>query len=289
LANRFQNVLVALVVVSTVFSVHGQRADITIGTQSEDSRSAVGLLGPVRSVLTVEKRDTGAGYAETLSTIARTYDRNGAAIETLIHHADIGLNSQHLVALDNSSIYVYGPSGQLDKVTHYDPDGSVRGRIEYRYDSAGRLIERSTYAGAKELFDKEVITYPTRWQCLEKRETYHDGRVLPGYQWLSTFNDKGRLIERRTLKPDGSLSERNVYSYDAKGNVKKSEYYDGNNVYRWSHVFSYKFDNRGNWVEKKAVQVLPGRDSKANDSDNDKAPLMTYRVITYFDVTRNPQ
>ena len=111
-----------------------------------------------------------------------------------------------------------------------------------------------------------------------------EGRVIPGYQWLSTFNNKGQLIESRTIKPDGSPGERIVYSYDHKGNVEKTASYDERNVYRATHVF-YKFDRRGNWIEKKDVQLVPGQDSKTND----RAPLMTYRVITYFDVIRTHQ
>lgn len=276
--NRFKNALVMLLVVSFGFSVHGQQPPVSIGTERLDSRSAAGLVGAVRSVLTVERRNTGAGYAETLSTAVSTYDRDGAAVERLVHDADIALQSQELIALDHSSIYVYGPGGQVDKLVHYDPDGSVRGRIEYRYDSTGRLVERNIYVGTKELIQKGVISYPAQWQSLEKTESYRDGRVLPGHQWLSIFNNKGQLIEGRMLKPDGSPEQKVVYSYDDQGKLNKAAEYDERNVYRWAHLFSYKFDSRGNWVEKKTVQILPSKDAKLDD----RSALMTYRVITYF-------
>jgi len=234
-------------------------------------------VGPVRAVLTVEKRDAG-GYVETLRTATDTYDQNGEALETLVHDADIELHSQQIVAIDHSSIYVYSPNGQLAKIIHYDPDGSMRGRIEYRYDSAGRPIERKTYVGAKELFHRGVISYPSPWESLEKTESYDGGRIIPGNQWLSTFNNKGQLIENLTLKADGSPDQKVIYSYDDKGNVKKEAHYDGRNVYRWANLFSYKFDRQGNWVERKDVRVLPGKESKPND----RAWMMTYRVITYF-------
>ena len=94
--NRFKNALVMLLVVSFGFSVYGQRSLVTVGTERLDSRSAAGLVGAVRSVLTVEKRDTGAGYVETLSTASYTYDQDGAAVEILVHNADIELHSQQL-------------------------------------------------------------------------------------------------------------------------------------------------------------------------------------------------
>jgi hypothetical protein len=122
------------------------------------------------------------------------------------------------------------------------------------------------------------MTYPSQWQSLEKTESYENKRVIPGYQWLSTFNHDGQLIESLTLNPDGLPDHKIIYGYDDKGNVKKEAHYNGQNVYRWAHLFSYKFDSHGNWVERKDVQVLPGKDSKPNE----RPWLMTYRVITYF-------
>jgi YD repeat-containing protein len=259
-----KNTLITLLAVSFIFSVNGQQLLTLIGTERLESRRADGLVGPVRAVLTVEKRDAG-DYVETLRTATDTYDQNGEALETLVHYADIELHKQQIVAIDHSSIYDYSPNGQLAKIIHYDPDGSMGGRIEYRYDSAGRLIERKTYVVAKELFHRGVISYPSQWESLEKTESYDGGRVIPGNQWLSTFNNKGQLIENLTLKPDGSPDQKVIYSYDDKGNVK-------------ADLFSYKFDRQGNWVERKDVRVLPGKESKPND----KAWMMTYRVITYF-------
>lgn len=276
LVNRLKDALITFLAVSFL-SINGQQPSILIGAERLESRRAVGLVGPVRAVLTVEKRDAGV-YVETLRTATDMYDQNGAAVETLVHNADIELHSHQIVALDHSSIYVYGPNGQLTKILDYDPDGSDRGRIEYRYDSEDRLIERKTYVGAKELVHRGVTSYPSQWQSLEKTESYDGRRVSPGNQWLSTFNNKRQLIESLTLNSDGTPDQKVIYSYDDKGNVKKEAHYDGRNVYRWADLFSYKFDRNGNWVERKDVRVLPGKDSKSSD----RAWMMTYRVITYF-------
>lgn len=272
-----RKILAVLLTVSFVFPVFGQQPSVLIGAEKLDSRKDAGLVGAVRSVLSVEKRDYG-GYVKTFSTISYSYDRDGAAIESLSHNADIEIHSQQIVALDHSSIYVYNQKGQLEKIAHYDPDGSDRGRIEYRYDSEGRLIERKTYVGAKELFHKGIITYPAKLQSLEKTDSYHEGRVVPGYQLLSTFNEKGELIERLTLKHDGSPDHKIIYSYDDKGNLTKEAHYNEKNVYSWAHLYSYKFDNRGNWVERKDMYTQPDREAKSDD----RAWMMTYRVITYY-------
>jgi YD repeat-containing protein len=259
------------------FPLHGQGDSILIGTEKLNSRREAGLVGPVRSLLTVEKREED-GYVRTLSTIVSTYERNGAAIETLFHDADIEMHSQQIVAIDHSSIYFYNAIGQVEKVVHYDPDGSDRGQVEYRYDLQGRLIERKTYVGAKELFDIDLISYPAKLRSLEKRQSYDGGRVTPGYQWLSIFNEKGELVEKLTLKPDGSPDSKIIYSYDPRGNVTKEAHYDEKNAYRRAHIFLYKFDDRGNWVERKDIVTLPDQKLKTDE----KAWMMTYRVITYY-------
>lgn len=98
-----KNTLITLLAVSSIFSVNGQQLPTLIGTERLESRRADGLVGPVRAVLTVEKRDAG-GYVETLRTATDTYDQNGEALETLVHDADIELHSQQIVAIDHSSI-----------------------------------------------------------------------------------------------------------------------------------------------------------------------------------------
>lgn len=271
------NVLTILLAFTFLFPVHGQQPSVSIGAEKLDSRKEAGLRGLVRSVLTVEKRDVG-GYVQTFRTATDAYDKNGAAIESLSHNADIEIHSQKIVALDHSSVYIYDSKGKLEKIVHHDPDGSDRGRIEYRYDSEGRLIERKTYVGAKELFHKGSITYPAKLKSLEKTESYHEGRVIPGYQLLSTFSKQGQLIERLTLKHDGSPDHKIIYTYDDRGNLKKEAHYNEKNVHSWAHSYSYKFDNRGNWIERKDMYSQPDREAKPDDT----AWMMTYRVITYY-------
>ena len=250
-----------------------------LGTEQVFSRSLAGLVGPVRTVLTVDKRDMG-GFAKTFNTVVDSYDIKGVAVDSMIHNTDIEIHSGELVRLDYSFYYLYDSSGKLIRMTRYMPNGSPSIREEYLYDHSGRLVEINQYSGEKTVLQKRVITYePEKRQTTVKWSMYYDQGKEPSVLIIVyTFNSKGQAIERTSLNADRSLTHRIVYSYDDRGNLSREAHYHGKNEYGWTNFYAYKLDSKGNWVEREERYTETNREPNPAD----EARTVTYRVITYY-------
>ncbi len=244
------------------------------------SRSQAGLVGSVKTVLTVEKRDMG-GSAKTFDTVVDSYDIKGAAVDSMIHNADVEIHSGKLVRLDYSFYYLYDSSGKLLKMTRYMPNGSRSIRDEYLYNHSGRLVEINQYfSGEKTVLEKRGITYePEKRQTIVKWSMYHDQGKEPSILIIVyTFNSKGQAVERTSLNAARSLTHRIVYSYDDRGNLSREAHYNGKNEYGWTNFYTYKLDVKGNWIEREERYTETDREPKPDD----EARTVTYRVITYY-------
>jgi hypothetical protein len=252
---------------------------VPMGTELMYSREHAGLIGHVRAVLTVEKRDEG-GFVRTFSTTTDTFNPKGAAIEKLSHHADIEIHSGKLVRLDYTDIYAYDSAGKLFQVVTYDPDGSYRQKIRFIYDAKGRLFEEIAYGQGDTMFSKSIYTYD-----VEKRSTtmmlttYYEGRVIPPSKSVFTYNAKGQWIKRMVYDSKGAITDNTAFDYDEKGNLVKETRYDEKGAYSYAHTFSYKFDSHGNWIERQMTYTQLGENGKAISQSD----MVTYRVITYYE------
>jgi hypothetical protein len=273
-----KKLLIVLLTIASFVSIKAQEPTL-LGTEQIFSLSQSKLIGSVRTVLSVQKRDIG-GIAKTFSTVTDSYDLKGTAVESLFHQAEVEIHSGKLVRLDQSSYYFYDLKGKLVKRLHYEPDGSAKGKDEYTYDNSGRLVEIIRYSGEKTLLEKNIITYePERRQTTVKRYFYYDKDREPSIIFfVYTFNEKGQAVEQTTLKADRSLNHRVKYYYDEKDNLVKEATYNEKDVYTGTHQYTYKFDIRGNWVERVDIYTKPNGENDLEDN----AWMVTYRVITYY-------
>jgi hypothetical protein len=267
-----KRVFLILGIIVTATSVSAQEPTLT-GTEQLFSRSYGGWVGPVRTVLSVSKRPA-EGFVKTFDTTTFTFDPNGALANSLYHYADIEIHSGKLVPLDSSQSYVYGSDKKLIRVVRYEPDGTMTGKVEYRYDPKGRLTEITNYSRNGAVSEKSTLSYePAKRQTTVAWVTYF-GKPSTKY-FVYTFDSKGQAIERTTLNDDHSLYHRITYSFDAKGTLSREEHYDEKNVYSWAQIYTYKFDAKGNWFERENMYTQPDREPTLD--------MVTYRVITYYD------
>jgi hypothetical protein len=242
-----------------------QRLRVPMGAELMYSREQAGLIGPVRTVVTVEKRDEG-GFVRTFGTSAETYNLQGAAIEKISHSADIEIHSGKLVRLDYTDIYVYDSAGKLSQMVTYDPDGSFRQKLVFTYDGSGRLSEEKAYSREGNLFSKSVYAYDS-----EKRTStmmlsiYIENRVIPSKS-IFTYNAKGQWVKRLVYDSTGAVTDNTAFENDGRGNLIKETRYDKKGEPSYACNYSYKFDSRGNWIEK--------QDSCTR--------VVTFRVVTYY-------
>ena len=74
---------------------------------------------------------------------------------------------------------------------------------------------------------------------------------------LLSYNEKGQRTKRtefgRNDKPDGVVT----FDYDGNGNFIKAS---NCCKYTYSHSYTYKFDNQGNWSEQQNTYSQPNKE-----------------------------
>jgi hypothetical protein len=264
-------ILIISLIISTL-PISGVHDPTLAGTEQIFSRTYLGLVGPVRTVLTVSKRPE-ATSARTFSTTTETFEPNGAINETLYHSADIEHHSGKLVSLDSSRSYEYDSNRKLIRSLQSSPDGSYSSREEFRYDPAGRLTEIRVIEKSGTITEKSLLAYDhVKRQTTVTWLTYY-GKPATTY-FVYTFDPKGRATERTTLNADRSLNHRIVFSYHSNGNLAKEVHFNERNESVWGHIYSYKLDAKGNWFEQEKLYTQSDREPSID--------MVTYRVITYY-------
>lgn len=113
--------------------------------------------------------------------------------------------------------YYFDVNGYSLGWNEYNREKQLTGRTAYLNDKNGNRIERTIYMG----------------QQMTKREA-------------SRF-ENNRKVEEQSFAPNGMMTEKRVYKYDAAGNNSEMEFYnrDGELIQR----YLYKYDENGNRIE----------------------------------------
>jgi TonB family protein len=94
----------------------------------------------------------------------------------------------------------------------------------------------------------------------------------------TTYDQKGNRVDNAYfLNAGGSLTGREVYKYDARGNIMEMTLHDEGGSLIAKEVYTYEFDAVGNWVKMTtAVAVIEGGKVTFEPSE------VTYRTISYY-------
>lgn len=111
--------------------------------------------------------------------------------------------------------------------------------------------------------------------------TLKEGRVVEGQRKVletATYDIKGAKIDNQYfLSAGGSLTGKEVYKYDDKGNITEMALYNGDGSLLSKEVYQYEFDALGNWTKMTtSVAVLEGGRVTYEPSE------VTYRMIAYY-------
>jgi hypothetical protein len=230
-----------------------------------------GVVGPVRTVLAVEKRDVSP-----FDTTAETYGSEGRRVESLVHSSDREIHSGQIVRLDTKVKYIYDREGKLIKEvgSGLEDPNREHDMVSYVYDRNGRLSEETVLHGDKP-FIKTLFTYePEKRTVTALTTTYIEGRIVGPDKAVLVYNDKGQWIKRTIFRSNGSLNAISEFSYDERGNLAKETRYGDNGKYSYASIFTHKYDTRGNWFERHEMNF---------ESEAKKTPdwMVVYRVIAY--------
>jgi YD repeat-containing protein len=173
------------------------------------------------------------------------------------------------------------PSERSTRTTRYESDGR---RIEWiRYDAAGKVKDRTTYAYTPKGVLSE-LRYSGANSVLETRSTFvFDGRGLRTEianldakgaikdKTTSVYDGRGREVEATRTAADGAVLERVVYGYDAKDRVSEESHYDGTGAP--TKVVRYVYDDHGHPTAETSYDghgATTAKETWSNDDDGNK-------------------
>jgi len=267
---------ILMAVLSPMLSL-AQRVPSPAGMWCQYCKPQEVVVGPVRTVLSVEKREESP-----FGTVVETYDAQGRRIETLSHSSNREIHSGQIVRLDSKIIYLYDSKARLVKHISYSVEqpGEGRDSLTFVYDESGRLKEETTLYGDGTPFLKSVFSYePEKRTVIAMTTCYVEGRVIPPFKAVLIYDDKGQWIKKSMFRADGSPDGIAEFSYDKRGYLIKETRYDDDGKYSFAHMFTYKYDANGNWFERLDTYTQIDKDTGKPTSE---PWMMMYRVITYF-------
>src|SRR5262245_9539528 len=132
------------------------------------------LKGPVKTVIIERQRvsqATGQALTGNISILPKeklSFDKEGRITEELLYVSGDQLFSR--------VVYEY-PNEGTEAQTSFKQDGSVEAKvtIKYKYDSAGRVIETSTFNSDGHLRTRSATTYDSQGRFLEGSKFNGDG------------------------------------------------------------------------------------------------------------------
>ncbi|MDY3319854.1 hypothetical protein PG593_10860 [Riemerella anatipestifer] len=219
-------------------------------------------------------RRNGIGYDEF-----NTYNEQGKIQERSILIWNDFTKKDEVILIEK---YHYHKDTSLVKTERFDISGEKYGEIENLYNQSNLLEKTITHSfeNGKEVFKQNVSFYKIfeYGSKSEKAKVYgydeasKDFKLI--YTEISTFDDRQNLKEKKLIDPKNEVYEINDYvynenqqvieknqklrfpskinySYNSNKDIEKwtytSEDYKGETVY----TYTYKYDDKGNWIEKK--------------------------------------
>jgi YD repeat-containing protein len=225
------------------------------------------VKGPVHTVLTIKQK--GEYVFDTTVVI---YDKKGRIVESLSSNANIEDHSGELVRGGGKEINTYDGTGKVVRVSKFEPGGELLAFDRYIYDDKGRLIEITFFNAKGESTGWERINYSPNKKELEVTWIYLPLPISPQVPstWRSTltYDEKGRWTKRTEFR-NGEWTT--GFEYDKAGAFVK-DIHNG-----WNHTYTYKYDGRGNWIER--VRTYHDVDDASKTIPDD---MHYYRTISYY-------
>lgn len=156
------------------------------------------------------------------------YDENGRVIKT----EDLGEGDSVIV----TGLYTYNEAGQLTGWREETASGQAYSYCDKTYDENGNLLEESgrnyvDWAGEDEYY-RHTYVYDNNGNVVE--EMYERNGNISEHT-VSTYDDQGRLIEKRELNIG-----RDTYAYDEAGNLIEWVYYDNDGDLFRKETYTYE-------------------------------------------------
>lgn len=197
-----------------------------------------------------EKEDLIGSVREFHEYIDRGQDQKGVSVKQ-IEFEPSGCKSLERILEEGEFLGLANyKSNEIGFVTHADlisPTGEDLGRIEFVYDSKGRLTEQAQFGESSENAIKRFVFQYSEAGFLILETHYGDGEksMVTKYQ----YNSAGLLENEIDYYPDGKEWYRRTYKYDKDGRVAEECHSREEEI---GGTFVNKYDQQG-WLEEQSA------------------------------------
>lgn len=164
------------------------------------------------------------------------------------------------------NLYVYDTNGFKIAYNSYNAKGELTNSFTYKNDAKGREIEEVCTRFKNTPCGKYTYSYNNIGKVVELCK-YNKQEEQPENCEKYTYDKQGRLLQTDLYK-NNTLVQKTIFKYDNLGNEIGQRIFDGNDTFVEEKKFVYKFDQKGNWVER--IEYI-----------NEFPKLILVREITY--------
>lgn len=192
---------------------------------------------------------------DSSSSVRYIYDSLGRRAQRLVYYRG--------EAQPSITEYRYGVQGTVTQEITLPEDDTLT--TYYEYASQGRPKSIFIYKGGVEPIEEVMLDgMPKRPSHLCQVEEYH------------YYNERGRLVRKDIMGEDGCPPLVQTIVYNERGFISYVTYSEGEGgVVIISETYTYKYDQKGNWVERKAYY-------DATDLEGISPDEIVVRNITYY-------
>jgi len=242
------------------------------------------LKGNIKSIKSVEKRDTLAGYSETLSKgniVEMTFSDKGflqthsrdmmdklsksqgfKSISQLFYNSENQIITSEIYLVDMKNLmaknhFLYNEMGLYEVETTDKDKKAIQKRTTfdcYKTDNQFFVVKKELYTDRNQETN-EMMVFNSKNQLIKKQEiSNNDGNTTNNKTTTFVYNNLGLLTEENFLKSDKTIKSYIHHIYNPKGDMIKSVYKNGDYT-----VYDYKYDNQNNWIWKQKTEYEKSR------------------------------
>ena len=172
--------------------------------------------------------------------------------------------------VEERGVFVY-EKGILREELYYNAKNELFSKLEYTFDENGNLTKLSEYDPKGILEESHTSKFKDGLEQ-ERYTYYYDENNILVTKYEYVYDKNRNLIEGLLYDNAKNLLGRWVYAYDEFQNLISEESIDAEEVLVEKRTYTYKYDEKGNWVERITY-----------DGVENEPRVITKRQFEYFD------
>ena len=147
--------------------------------------------------------------------------------------------------------YLYGSNHKLLEEMHYKSDSSLFMTAKYQYRKNKILIDFFVDEGKWVSIKRELLS---NYKVKKETGLYFIDNDSIYFEVKYTYKNNLLYCEDNTKSQDPLDNKKYIYLGNSNGYAKKVKIVNKNDSVLGEQLFKYKFDNYGNWIEKRVVK-----------------------------------